>query len=193
MMGVDVIDIRKFASINSSKEYFLDTNVLYWYCYPRITGYQMPLRGQPYYDFVDGLVSAGNPIITSIYNVSELLNVVEKNEFEIFKKQHTEAVYSIKDFRRNANERIRVQNNLKTTLSNVRNTCRILVFDFKDEHMTSFVDTLPNHRCDLFDYIILQNCISLNKVNIITDDNDFSTIDGIKLYTANDVTINAAV
>ena len=40
-MGVDVIDIRKFASINSSKEYFLDTNVLYWYCYPRITGYQM--------------------------------------------------------------------------------------------------------------------------------------------------------
>lgn len=191
-MSVNVTDIRTFSSIDNSREYFLDTNVLYWYCYPRITGKQLSPQARPYYDFVDGLVSAGNPIVTSVYNISELLNVVEKHEFDIYKQKHTEADYKIKDFRRDSTERKRMQQNLKTTLSNVRSTCKILAFDFKEEHMADFVDTLSQHRCDVFDYVILKNCIVLNHLNIITDDNDFSTIDGIKLYTANGITINAA-
>ena len=32
---MNIIDINSFSSINNSKEYFLDTNVLYWYVYPR--------------------------------------------------------------------------------------------------------------------------------------------------------------
>ena len=190
-MSVNVTDIRTFSSIDNSREYFLDTNVLYWYCYPRITGKHLSSQSQPYYDFVDGLVSAGNPIVTSVYNISELLNVVEKNEFDIYRQKHTEAVYKIKDFRRDSTERKRMQQNLKTTLSNVHNTCKILAFDFEEGHMADFVDTLSQHRCDVFDYVILQNCIALNHLNIVTDDNDFSTISGIRLYTANEITINA--
>lgn len=32
---MNIIDINSFSSINNSKEYFLDINVLYWYVYPR--------------------------------------------------------------------------------------------------------------------------------------------------------------
>lgn len=32
---MNIIDINSFSSINNLKEYFLDTNVLYWYVYPR--------------------------------------------------------------------------------------------------------------------------------------------------------------
>lgn len=191
-MGIDVVDIRTFQSMNSSREYFLDTNVLYWYCYPRITGTQMPVNAKPYYSFVDSLVSSGNPILTSVYNISELLNIVEKNEFSIFKDSHPEADYSIKDFRKDSGERSRMQQNLRTTLSNVTNTCTVLSFNFDEPCMEAFVDSFATHRCDVFDYVILRNCIANNKLNIVTDDNDFSTISGIKLYTANEITINAA-
>lgn len=30
-----IINIGTFSSINNQKEFFLDTNVLYWYVYPR--------------------------------------------------------------------------------------------------------------------------------------------------------------
>ena len=75
-----IIDINKFSSVNNSKAYFLDTNVLYWYVYPRygLSRKSVLHQAQPYYDFVDKLVAAGNPLFTSVYNISELLNVIEK-------------------------------------------------------------------------------------------------------------------
>ena len=82
---MNIIDINSFSSINNSKEYFLDTNVLYWYVYPRygLTKKSVEYQAKPYYDFVDRLVSDGNPLCTSVYNISELLNIIEKNEFAI--------------------------------------------------------------------------------------------------------------
>ena len=52
---MNIIDINSFSSINNSKEYFLDTNVLYWYVYPRygLTKKSVEYQAKPYYDFVD--------------------------------------------------------------------------------------------------------------------------------------------
>ena len=43
-----------------------------------------------YYNFVDRLVQNGNTIVTSIYNVSEFLNIIEKHEYEIYQKLNSE-------------------------------------------------------------------------------------------------------
>jgi hypothetical protein len=52
-----------------------------------------------------------------------------------------------------------------------------------------FLIALDN--CDNYDYIILKNCKTDNKTNIISDDADFATIDGFTLYTANSNALNA--
>ena len=68
---------NKLYLFDTNKKFFLDTNVLYWYTYPRFAE-NLTRQARPYYDFVDALVSSGNPLYTSVYNLTELLNVVEK-------------------------------------------------------------------------------------------------------------------
>lgn len=187
MTAAKITDIQKFSPINSSTVYFLDTNILYWYTNPRVTSVNdLSKQAQTYYTFLDGLTAAGNPLVTSVYNLTELLNVIEKNEFKIYKDLHPDETYiTKKDYRRMLNERNKLQNIMKTTLNNVYNICKIVSFPFDISILTNFVDTLREHRCDVFDYMILNNCIETQDINIISDDSDFSTYDNIKLFTAN--------
>ena len=184
---MNIIDINSFSSINNSKEYFLDTNVLYWYVYPRygLTKKSVEYQAKPYYDFVDRLVSDGNPLYTSVYNISELLNIIEKNEFAIFLATNPNCHYTPKDYRKDSVERKKLQNILHTTLNNATAICKILDFNFTNLKLKNFTNTFSAHRCDPFDYVILDNCVSTNHTNIISDDNDFTTFSGINLYTAN--------
>lgn len=187
-----IIDINKFSSVNNSKAYFLDTNVLYWYVYPRygLARKSVLHQAQPYYDFVDKLVAAGNPLFTSVYNISELLNVIKKNEFEIFSVANPNYHYTLKDYRKDSNERRKLQTLLNTTLNNASAVCSILDFNFTYFQLKNFAQTLSSHRCDPFDYVILNNCIDKEYTNIISDDNDFTTISEINLYTANAQSLN---
>ncbi len=187
-------DINTFVPVDNNKVFFLDTNVLYWYAYPRYgtTHQGTKYQAQPYYDFVDKLVASGNPLYTSVYNISELLNVIEKNEYDIFNTANPELHYSKKDFRKNASERGKVKKILSTTLDNVKNICSIVEHDFQQECLDEFVEKYEEHRCDPFDYIILSNCQKESKVNIISDDGDFSTITKINLFTANEIILNEA-
>lgn len=181
-----ITDIYQFSPINSTTLYFLDTNVLYWYTNPRVSATKLTKQAQVYYDFVDHLTSAGNPLITSVYNLTELLNVIEKNEFSLYKELHPDEDYlTKKDFRRMSSERQKLQRIMQTTLNNVRNICKIVDFSFEQSKITEFVNSLTDHRCDIFDYMILDNCVKEQTLNIISDDSDFSTFDNIKLFTAN--------
>lgn len=182
-----IVNINNFSSINNSRKYFLDTNVLYWYVYPRygLTKRSVKYQAKPYYDFVDKLVADGNPLFTSFYNISELLNVIEKNEFDIFSAANPNCHYTLKDYRKDPVERGKLQALLSTTLNNAYAVCTILDFNFTCSQLENFAQTLSAHRCDPFDYVILNNCIATNYTNIISDDNDFTTVSGIDLYTAN--------
>lgn len=184
-------DISIFKSINSTTSYFLDTNVLYWYCYPKYNLLNNAVQKQSsvYIDFVDDLVNKGNPIFTSVYNISELLHVVEKNEFDLFKSTQNINI-TLKDFRRMTG-RSDLKNILKACMQNIRSICKILDYHSGPDVFNEFIDTIDQHHCDNYDYIILKNCKVDNKTNIISDDADFATIDGFTLYTANSNALNA--
>lgn len=184
-MENNIIDITKYQNINNTKKYFIDTNALYWYTYPRFVD-NLSAQAIPYYKFIDSLVASNNPLITSIYNISELLNVIEKNEYDIYIKTHPDNNYiSKKDFRRMPAERLQLQNMMQTTVENVYAICDVIEFSFEKENMNRFVNSVTEHRCDVFDYMIIQNNIKEKNTNIITDDNDFFTISDIMIYTAN--------
>lgn len=180
-----ITDIRTFSSINTSRKYFLDTNVLYWYTYPRFTADTLPRNAVPYYDFVDSLVASGNPLITSIYNVTELINVIEKHEYDIYCEMHPDENLTRKDYRKIDDERSSLKLILTTTLQNAKAICNIIDFNFTTNILNCFTETLTDHRCDVFDFAILSHCVSSDHMNIISDDSDFSTFEKITLYTAN--------
>lgn len=187
-MSSTIKDLKTYVSFNNTREFCLDTNVLYWYTYPRYTQLltqNTQERAQNYYDFVDTLVGNGNPLLTTRYNITELINIVEKHEYDIFCAAHPEAPYTRKDFRKIPDEREKLKRILKTTLSNVNSICRTVDFNFTEEILNNCVNTLEQHRCDVFDFAILSYYKENGHLNIITDDNDFASVDGINLYTAN--------
>lgn len=154
-----IINIETFSSINNNKAFFLDTNVLYWYVYPRCgiqSDSRLKIQATPYYDFVDKLVADGNPLFTSIYNITEMLHVIEKREYDLFKLGHPEAEWSIKDIRRMPKEREALKRNLCTAMSNVNNICNVMDFNFTYSILNQFVLDLEKHHCDTFDYAILK-------------------------------------
>ncbi|RHP47808.1 PIN domain-containing protein [Clostridiaceae bacterium AF31-3BH] len=182
-----IVDLRTYASINNTRNFFLDTNVLYWYTYPRfLESGQLTTTAQIYYNFIDSLTAAGNPLITSVYNLTELLNVIEKNEFDIYCHLHPDLPITRKDFRKMSSERREVGKIMQTALNNVKELCTVVDFNFSQTAVNSFANTFTNHRCDVFDYAILNNCINSQFLNIISDDSDFSTMEKITLYTANE-------
>ena len=182
-----IVDLRTYASINNTRNFFLDTNVLYWYTYPRfLESGQLTTTAQIYYNFIDSLTAAGNPLITSVYNLTELLNVIEKNEFDIYCHLHPDLPITRKDFRKMSSERREVGKIMQTALNNVKELCTVVDFNFSQTPVNSFANTFTNHRCDVFDYAILNNCINSQFLNIISDDSDFSTMEKITLYTANE-------
>lgn len=188
MMKCDkIVDLRTYASINNTRKFFLDTNVLYWYTYPRFSlPNQLTRTARTYYDFIDKLITAGNPLETSVYNLTELLNVIEKNEYDIYCDLHTGIPVTRKDFRKMLSERTDVSKIMKTSLNNASGICKVVDFDFTQTAVNRFVDEFIEHRCDVFDYTILRHCIQSKSLNIISDDSDFSTMEKITLYTANE-------
>ena len=193
-MPSTVKDLTTYVPMNNTTEFCLDTNVLYWYTYPRYMIFSK--RGtqehaQSYYDFVDRLVENGNPLLTTRYNITELINIVEKHEYDIFCAMHPEAQYTRKDFRRISEERKKLKRILKTTLSNVNSICETADFNFTEKILDNCVNTLDEHRCDVFDFAILSYYKENKHLNIITDDNDFASVDGIKLYTDNTTSLSS--
>lgn len=184
-----VKSIKSYMPMNNKKEFFLDTNVLYWYCYPRYSVSVSKYRQNDinlYYQFVDKLVQNGNPILTSIYNVSELLNVIEKNECDIYQKIHPEVPVCVKDLRNMRNQRNELKQIMRVAINNVYQACNIFEFGVKRDDVEDFVNQLDNHKCDFFDYTILKNNVTEKNINVITDDADFASVGDIEIYTAND-------
>lgn len=125
-MSCTIKDITIYRNINNTREYFIDTNVLYWYTYPRFSN-NLSQQATPYYNFIDSLVAANNPLITSIYNISELLNVIEKNEYDIYLNASPDQNHlSRKDFRRILSERKKLQKIMDTTINNVYAVCEVV-------------------------------------------------------------------
>ena len=189
-----IVDINSFTPINNNTPFFLDTNALFWYCYPRVGLGKINHETQykPYQDFIGQLISNENPLFTSIYNVGEMLGVIEGNEFRLFKENPNNEPegYNIKDFRAVSSQRSIVKNNLNTALINVENICEIIEFPLEKRNLKAFIDELGYHRLDFFDYITFKHCILDEKINIITDDSDFAYAPGIKVYTSNEKILN---
>ena len=188
-----LIDLRTFVPFDNNKAFFLDTNVLYWYTNPRFSDSNLlSSTAKLYYNFIDRLIVNKNPLFSSVYNLTELLNVIEKNEYEIFSKLHPSLPLTRKEFRARPAERASVERIMRTALNNAKSICTIVDFNFTQSTVDEFISTFSNHRCDVFDFAILKNCIDTNHVNIISDDGDFSTIEHINLYTANENILNSS-
>lgn len=186
-----VFDISE-RKIPYDEPYYLDTNIWYWLTYPRVTfrnDVQLK-KATDYTSFISSLQTKDVELCSTIFTYSELINIVERNEFNLVKRQY----HSKKHFRKDLTKR-------KDTLEIIAN-----VLEQVDEFST------PDKVVQILDYIKAETLIQgLNStlldgndlivgmltkeneiVNIISDDSDFGTLGGINLFTLNAEVIKAA-
>lgn len=196
-MGVtkaNVIDIRHINTnlIDKKNIFALDTNILYWMHYSRSSlarnvGYQLTT----YPNFISDLLMNGNKLVTTIYNITELIYIIERNEFDIYRLANS--TISKKGFRDVLPARIGVKNELETVMLQIKEIYEVMEFNIDILGIDDFMSDFSNHNCDDFDYLIIKNLLKNGISSIISDDSDLVTMENLMLFTANENIVNKAM
>ena len=182
---IDTLDLSK---IDSSEVFALDTNILFWTHYSKASNPSLsihPYQVTKYPNFVEALLENGNKLVTTIFNVTELMHVVENSEFKIYKATNNTRIKK-KAFRNIEQEREKYKNEIETILLQINESYdgQIELIQLTESDINDFVSNIKNNSCDIFDYIVIEYLKSKGVKNFITDDRDFKTIDDINVYYA---------
>lgn len=97
---IKTVDI---SSISKDEVFAIDTNVLLWTHYAKASNPNLnshPYQVIEYPDFVADLIKNKNKLVTTTLNISELISIVEKSEYKIYKTMHSSSGMKFKDFRK---------------------------------------------------------------------------------------------
>ena len=182
---IDSLDISK---INSKDIFALDTNILYWTHYSQASNPKLkihPYQVTKYPNFVEKLLDNGNTLVTTIFNITELMHVVENSEFLIYKETNNYR-RGKKAFRKIASEREKYKSEIDSIIMQINESYdgKIELVQFNEEDINKFVSNINNNSCDIFDYLVVEYLRNRGILNFITDDRDFKTVDGINVYYA---------
>lgn len=177
------------CDIPKSTTFLIDTNIWYFMTYPNAYFQDdgAIAKGDKYSQFVSKLKNNSNKLFFSMINYSELINIIERNEYKIYcelnNKVNTQ--YSRKKYRRE--HRDEYFGTMDNVLKQVENISDNDGFSQKLENIgireveKEFKETL----LDPSDVLNLLLSKRNNILNILTDDMDFCSTKGMKIFTAN--------
>ena len=172
----------------------MDTNVWYWLTYTRCRlAYRGPKPYQinEYPAYIKKARGAKANLFTCSLCFSELANLIEKNELDIFRM--SKGQIEIKEFRHNEPaERKSVVTEIQDAWAMAKSFAGFIDV-LLDEPLTDKVcHDITSCPADPHDLFMVENFIKAGVSQIITDDGDFATLAGIRLFTANKKVIQAA-
>lgn len=184
MKPCNVIDIKNVdISLIKKQKFGIDTNILYWMHYSKgalKSNYQTSM----YPSFISDLIKSDNKLYTTVYNLSELLYIIERNEFQQYRSKKKLDITK-KEYRDIVVERRLLKTEYESVLGQVKSIYNIHEFEINIVGVDDFTTNLNEHLCDNFDYHIINELKLQGINNYITDDSDFKSISDINLYTAN--------
>lgn len=186
-MSTNILDLRNFIKkpIDNSIVFALDTNVLLWTFYSRISTTR-EYQKTSYPDFVTSAIANGNSLVVTAFNLNEMFHIIEKNEFDIYEKATIKKI-TIKNYRKIDIERLKVKKEIELIYKQLISIPNINIIgstvDISD--LNNFTYNYNIHNCDFFDFCLIDYC-NKNKISIITDDSDFcNPYNNSDVYTAN--------
>jgi len=190
----NIIDIRNvnISDISKNEIFAVDTNALFWTHYSKASSPYInkhPYQVIEYPNFISQLIGNGNKIVTTTLNITELCNVTERNEYNIYKATNNVKQLSLKDFRRLQAERSNYKSEIDTMIFEIKTVYdnQIEVIEINDDIINLYKNELCQNSCDVFDYIAIEHLKKIGINNYITDDKDFSSVSGINLYTTSEI------
>lgn len=193
-IAAEVVDISTDTP-NKYDHFFVDTNVWLWLAYTRIMLADKPpyeSKVRKYSNYINEALNNSSALYWCGVNLIELAHLIEKTEFEIYKKiQNPNLAY--KEFRHNLTEE---RKNVIEELEAVSIQIRKIAIPLECSTITKFSlelhKIIEKNKVDGYDALILNAINEANITNVITDDSDYASVEGIRVFTSNPTIIRLA-
>ncbi len=190
-----IVDIRK-DSPRSDDIFLVDTNVWYWHTYTNANVSASPYQIDNYPEYLIQAISANSVLSYTGLTLSELSHLIEQTERNLFIQSRNldRSIFKPKEYRHNyPDERKKVVREIMTAWSQVRSIAAPLDFTINEAVTNSALLRLQSQALDGYDLLFMLEAMKKEGITqIITDDGDFSTVEGISVFTANSNIIRAA-
>ncbi|WNY28452.1 hypothetical protein MmiEs2_06380 [Methanimicrococcus stummii] len=170
-------NISSAIAIDSSEEFFVDTNILYLVYFKKTKNSITKKKTDAYTQFISKLKQNGNKLYVSSLNLQEILHVIEKAEYRDYCRQKHLKI-NWKTYRKNISERQKVRKKLHNAMRQIN-----LIYSITDDsvpclNIWEFVNTFEKHQFDPIDFLtVYPKYNTANETgknfNYITDDSDF--------------------
>jgi predicted nucleic acid-binding protein len=183
----EVVDIRSDAPKNNDI-FLIDTNAWYWYTYTNASISSRYYQITEYPSYIAKAISANSWLSYCGLSLAELAHNIEQTEKEIFS-----STLKSKEYRHNfPNERSKVVAEVQAAWSQVISSAVCTDVLVSEETSNAALNRFQTQLLDGYDLLILEAMDKAGVTQIITDDGDYVTVPGIKVFTANSGAIAAA-
>jgi predicted nucleic acid-binding protein len=183
----EVVDIRSDAPKNNDI-FLVDTNAWYWYTYTNASISSRYYQITEYPSYIAKAIYANSWLSYCGLSLAELAHNIEQTEREIFS-----STLKSKEYRHNfPTERSKVVAEVQVAWSQVISSAVCTDVLVSEETSNAALTRFQTQLLDGYDLLILEAMDKAGVTQIITDDGDFVTVPGIKVFTANSGAIAAA-
>lgn len=187
-----VFQIDKGSQIKLNiKSLAIDTNILLWTFYGNVI-YAQAYQKNIYPDFLSKMIeNQGCKIYTTIFNICELCNVIEKNEYELYLQENNlnQEDFNRKQYRQIISERERIKEIIKLLYEQISQVVEIKAYNIDESFILEYMEKYAEHRYDIFDFALIKFCKENEIKYLLTDDSDFictlEDVNDINIITAN--------
>jgi predicted nucleic acid-binding protein len=189
-----VADIRRYNP-NPYDTFFIDSNVLIWIFSSKYSrgSYKHGLyQAKEYTSFLHKALKVRSKLYVCGLSFSEMSHFIEDMEYKHFSNLYPEVTR--KEYRHNyQSERNNVIEEINSAWSGVSQVSEILELNVDKSSVDSSISLISSSMLDGYDVFLVSATKTNGIINILTDDGDFSSLEGVKLFTANYGVIKAAI
>jgi predicted nucleic acid-binding protein len=183
----EVIDLRADTPQNDDM-FLVDTNVWYWLTYTKASTSARTYQVRDYPFYIANALGTDCLLLYCGLSFAELAHNIEQTEKKIFS-----LTLGTKEYRHNyPTERANVVTEIETAWSQVTSIAASTDITINEVSSNAALNRFQTQPLDGYDLFILE---AMNKAGIdkvITDDGDYVTVPGIKVFTANQNAIAVA-
>lgn len=190
VVQAEVVDITRDSPV-SGEDFLVDTNVWYWMTYSKASLGARSYQINSYPAYASSALSNGARLLQCGLSLAELTHLIEKAEREIYTV--SKGALGTKEYRHNfPSERLKVCAEVDAACKQVLSLADPLDFLVNAENCNNALSRFSSNKVDGYDLFILESMDKSGVAQVITDDGDFSTVAGIRVFTANRNVIAAA-
>ncbi len=183
----EVVDIRS-DSPQKDDIFLVDTNVWYWYTYTSASISSLPYQITEYPSYLAKAISVDSLLLYCGLSLAELAHNIEQTERKIYSP-----TIKAKEYRHNyPTERTKVVAEVETAWKQVRSIAACTEIFIDETKTNTALSRFKTQLLDGYDLLILEAMDKASVKQIITDDGDYVTVTGIRVFTANGGAISAA-